>query len=79
MDPFTKAMLTNRCIFFQDKGAQTAQNAYREQNKLAESIMQRNADLCSVTGYDTYNSYTSIEDAKAKTFVGSYVSPYGKR
>lgn len=79
MDPFTKAMLTNRCIYFQDKGAQTVQNAYRAQNALAERIMQRNTDICSVSGYDTYNSYTSIEDAKTKTFVGSYVSPYGKR
>jgi hypothetical protein len=79
MDPFTKAMLTNRCIFFQDKDTQNAQNVYRSQNALAESIMQRNADMCSVSGYDTYNSYTSIEDARTKTFVGAYVSPFGKR
>lgn len=79
MDPFTKAMLTNRCIYFQDQGAKNAQSAYRGQNALAEAISQRNADLCSVSGYDSYNNYTSIEDAKTKTFVGSYVSPFGKR
>jgi hypothetical protein len=79
MDPFTKAMLTNRCIYFQDQAAKNAQSAYRGQNALAEAISQRNVDLCSVSGYDTYNNYTSIEDAKSKTFVGSYVSPFGKR